>query len=129
MTKEKIIELAKKYVKEIAIADNDGIKNAFVVFRSMEGAARLIQAYNKSAISRCCTICCCCNAQSLIAYKRKLFHDNWLKVDEAVEPALINWENLGLTRKARCCRITFLTIISIILLILTTLGILYAKVQ
>ena len=50
-------------------------------------------------------------------------------MSEAVEPSLINWENLGLSAKARCFRISLLTVISFILLILTTLGILYAKVK
>lgn len=57
-----------------------------------------------------------------------MFHKKWLKVEEAVEPALINWENLGLSAKARCFRITFLTIVALILLLATTLGILWAKV-
>lgn len=118
----------KKYQELIDNEDQDGIKNAFVVFRSMEGAARLIQAYNKSRINLCCVrFCCCCVNKK--EYKRKLFIKKWLKVSQAVEPSLINWENLGLSRKARCCRITFATIVALILLFLTTIAILYAKVQ
>mmetsp|Transcript_24508 Transcript_24508/g.30560 ORF Transcript_24508/g.30560 Transcript_24508/m.30560 type:complete len:149 (+) Transcript_24508:2087-2533(+) len=110
--------------------DSEAIKNAFVVFRSMEGAARLHQAYTKGKLSlyctACCCFCCCCDKKT---YVRKLFHKKWLKVDEAVEPSLINWENLGLSAKARCLRISILTVISIILLLATTFGIVYAKVQ
>jgi len=58
-----------------------------------------------------------------------LFHGKWLKVEQAVEPSLINWENLGLSQTQRCCRISFATIVSVLLLCATTLGILYAKVQ
>ena len=110
--------------------DSEAIKNAFVVFRSMEGAARLIQAFNRSSISvactACCCYCCCCDKKT---YERKVFHKKWLKVEEAVEPALINWENLGLSAKARCFRISFLTLVALILLMATTLGILWAKVK
>lgn len=95
----------------------------------MEGAARLLNAYNKSKCSLCCTACCCFNKTSKQAYKKKLFHGDWLKVDEAVDPSLINWENLGLSRKARCVRITCLSFVAIILLVATTLAILYAKVK
>lgn len=95
----------------------------------MEGAARLIAAYNKPRISLCCTACCCCDTAEKRAYKRKLFHKKWLKVETAVDPGLINWENLGLSMKARCVRITLLTIVSLILLIVTTIGILFAKVK
>ena len=131
VTKDKIVEEAKKYISMVEEDKNnaDAIKNAFVVFRSQEGAARMIQAYNHSSLSVCCTSRSCCETASKRRYRKKLFHGNWLKVDEAVEPALINWENLGLSAKARCVRISFLTIVSILLLILTTFGILYAKVQ
>ena len=50
-------------------------------------------------------------------------------MEEAVEPSLINWENLGLSKQARCCRITFASIIALVLLLATTLFILYAKVK
>lgn len=89
----------------------------------------MIQAYNKSRISLCCLrncFGCCVNKKE---FKRKLFINKWLKVSQAVEPSLINWENLGLSRKARCCRISFATLIALILLFMTTVAILYAKVQ
>ena len=130
LQKAAILKEAKQYMEASKQEDSEAIKNAFVVFRSMEGAARLIQAYNRSAISVCCTACCCfCCCCDKKTYLRKLFHDRWLKVDEAVEPALINWENLGLSRNARCFRISILTLISLVLLFATTLGILYAKVK
>ena len=84
------------YVQVVQGEDNEQIKNAFVVFRSMDGAARLVQAYNESRVSRCCTSCCCCCVDKA-TYKRKLFHKKWLDVEKAVEPSLILWENLGLS--------------------------------
>jgi len=38
LTKDKIIVQAEKYVAMVKQVENDAIKNAFVVFRSMEGA-------------------------------------------------------------------------------------------
>ena len=56
--KNKIRMEANNY-KDITDADEQ-VKNAFVTFRSMEGAARLKSAYNHSRLSLCCTSCCCC---------------------------------------------------------------------
>ena len=89
----------------------------------------MIKAYNKSKLSVCCTACCCCEGAAKKDYRFKVFHKKWLQVDAAAEPDLINWENLGLSRKARCFRISLLSVISLLLLFLTTLGILYAKVK
>ena len=95
----------------------------------MEGAARLIKAYNVGRCTRWWTSCCsdCCVDKD--SYRKKLFHDKWLKVEPAVEPSLIIWENLGFTRKARCCRTTVASIISLLLLFATTLLILFVKVK
>jgi len=71
-------------------------------------------------------ICCCCVDKK--SYKEKLFHGRWLKVDQAIEPSLILWENLGVSRKNRCLRILGRIIISIILVIATTTFILYVKI-
>ena len=124
ITKEAILDEVKWYRD---LNDTNDVKNAFVVFRSMEGKERLIQAYTQSRVSLCCTACCCCCVDKK-TYKRKLFHGKWLKVEQAVEPSLIIWENLGFTAQARCCRITFATIISLLLLFATTLLILYVKI-
>jgi len=77
--KEVIIEETEKYRQLIENEDQDGIKNAFVVFRSMEGAARMIKAYSVSRSALCCMRYCCCCVNTK-AYKRKLFHKKWLKV-------------------------------------------------
>ena len=123
--KNKIRMEANKY-KDNADAEGE-VKNAFVTFRSMEGAARLKSAYNYSRMSVCCTRCCCCCVDKE-TYNRKLFHGQWLKVEQSVEPSLIIWENLGLSMKNRCLRTTGTALISLLLLLATTLLILYVKV-
>ena len=94
----------------------------------MEGAARLKSAYNHSRLSVCCTRCCCSCCVDKKTYRRKLFSGQWLKVEQSVEPSLIIWENLGLSLKNRCIRTTGAALISLILLLATTLLILYVKV-
>lgn len=42
LTKDSIMAEAEKYMEVIKQEDSEAIKNAFVVFRSMEGAARLV---------------------------------------------------------------------------------------
>lgn len=37
----------------------DQIKTAYVVFKSMEGARRAIEAYNVGSCNRLCMKCCC----------------------------------------------------------------------
>ena len=95
----------------------------------MEGPHRLIGAYNESRCRLCCIkySCDCCLDKK--DYKRKLFQGKFLKVERAVEPSLIIWENLGITKKRRCCRILFSSCVAFILLLLTTLLILYVKLQ
>ena len=43
LTIDAIMDEAEKYQ---ALIENNEVKSAFVVFRSMEGKARLLQAYN-----------------------------------------------------------------------------------
>lgn len=126
--KDAILKLARYYKELMSKEENDAVKNAFVVFRSMEGAARAIEAYNWSMYKRCCTSCCsgCCVDKK--TYKRKLFHNKWLQIERAQEPSLIIWENLGFTRGQRCFKICVGVFISILLLAATTAAILWAKI-
>lgn len=88
-----------KYVEEKqATKGQNLIKNAFVVFRSMEGVSRLIKAYEMSSFSLCCFkyCCCCCDISE---FNNKKFRGKYLKVDRAVEPSLIIWENLRISKR------------------------------
>ena len=123
-----IKEEAKTYrelSKEVLEGD---VKCAYVTFRSMEGAARFINAYQMRPLSRLILKLRCCFCFDTNQYNEKLFHGRWLFVSEAIDPALIMWENLGISQKARCCRILFKTIISAILVMMTTAFILYVKI-
>lgn len=76
------------------------VQNAYVVFRSMEGAARFTKAYDISYWSRCLlkSVCRCCSCKDKKEYQRKLFRGKYLSVKPAVEPSLIHWENIGITK-------------------------------
>ena len=95
--KKRIDEKARKY-RVLDLAKTDGtVKNAFITFRSMEGAARFKQAYNMNALERLwVTVCCCCTDKE--SFYRKLFHGRFLKVESAMEPSLIMWEHQGTTK-------------------------------
>lgn len=72
--KDRILRDATRYSQVVNNEKTDEIKNAFVTFRTMEGAARMIKAYNKSAVSLFCLARCssCCVDKK--SYRRKLFH-------------------------------------------------------
>lgn len=68
----------------------------FVIFRSMEGALRAKYAFGYSWITRgFYKIFYCCVPEKM--QKSKL-RDKLLKVEEAVEPDLLIWQNFGVTR-------------------------------
>ena len=76
----------------------------------MEGAARLLQAYE---MKKHCVMCC--------RHKvgEKMFEECWLQCDEAINPSLIMWQNLGYSKKERFFRIIFTSLISLVLIIIT----------
>lgn len=51
--------------------------------------------------------------------EHKLFEGLWLKVEIAVSPSLIMWENLGYSRTERFFRIIFTSLVSLVLIIIT----------
>lgn len=97
---EKIIDKLKKKIdmkarqyRVLDLSKTEGaVKNAFITFRSMEGAARFKQAYNMNKLQRLwVTVCCCCADKE--SFYRKLFHGRFLQVESAMEPSLIMWEH------------------------------------
>jgi len=87
--------------------------NAYVVFRSMEGRERMIQAYNYNRASRFCLARCCKSTHITDKY----FFGRWLEVTPGPEPSDILWENLGTSRRERAARITITFLLSLIFVI------------
>jgi hypothetical protein len=117
---EQIDKLGKIIDKNIAqynkykISHSDEAVVAYVMLRSMEGKARLLSAYKDNVVKRWCLTNCCCSGKR---YKTKMFLGDWLEVDNAVAPDIINWENLGSSTGGRCFRISLTTIFSAILIV------------
>ena len=99
------------------------IKNAFVVFKSMEGCERVLRAYKNKRLNTVFYGLCYCfiNKEK---YQKKLFHGKYLKIDKAIEPSLIMWENLGTTPFVRFLRFVGTSLVALLLLGLTVAGVL-----
>jgi len=124
----KIIEEIKNKVKEyvyLEIAGNEAeCKSAYVVFQSMEGRARFLRTYN---YNKCERSTCCRFLFGSKEYKKKLFEGRWLQVLPAPEPSLILWENLGIQKKMRNCRIFATSMASLIFVLAAITAIVYAR--
>lgn len=92
------------------------IKSAYIVFKSMEGAERCLQAYRYKYFKWLCFRLCICCFSDKINYDKKMFHNQWLQVDKAIEPSLIMWENLGYNKQERSFRIICTTLTAMLLL-------------
>lgn len=125
--KVSVMMLVRDYKNVDPSVTEGDIKSAYIVFKSMEGAERCLQAYRYHYMKWLCFRCCACCFK--VSYDNKMFHDNWLHVDKAIEPSLIMWENLGYNRQDRCKRIFCTTLIAILLLAVTVLFILLIRSQ
>ena len=123
--KVSVMMLVRDYKSVDPSVTEGEIKSAYVVFKSMEGAERCLQAYRYQYCKLLSFKCCKCCFR--INHGEKLFHNNWLRVDKAIEPSLIMWENLGYNRKKRGFRIFCTTLTAILLLFITASSILFLK--
>lgn len=64
-------------------------------------------------MKRTCLMCC------RKKMEHKLFEEEWLAADVAINPSLIKWENLGYSKKERFFRIIFTSLVSLVLIIVT----------
>ena len=112
--KEKNEERYQKFLEK----GKQSVVKAFVTFKSMEGKLRIMHMYNQNWITKCCR-------------KKKIQHlylDNkYLDIRAPTAPSLILWENLGVKRKERCIRISFVALVSFILMIITAVIIVYSR--
>ena len=109
-----INESSKKY--KILMQSQNFSKNypvsAFVIFRSMEGQARAIDAFK---IGCCDKVVRTCGIRGGTSGKssgwqpspEKRFKGKWLKVEKAVDPELLIWDNFGIG----CCSRFFRTLV------------------
>jgi hypothetical protein len=121
----KIVSLIDNYMNLDQTKYQD-FKNAYVVFRSMEGAARVKSAYSTYGCTRSVSKCCC-KAWWKKNTERKYFLGKWLKISEACDPSIIVWENLGYSNCSRYLRTALVVFISVILVFGTIIGIFYTR--
>lgn len=83
-----------------------------------------MQAYKYHYFKWLCFRCCECCFSDKKNYDKKMFHNRWLRVDKAIEPSLIMWENLGYNKRERCVRTLCTTLAAGLLLFITMMFIL-----
>jgi len=94
-------------------------KCAIVLFRSVEGFRRAEKAFSvpwyKKVIFKCI---------KQTRLKEIRFHSKFLRVNSAVEPDLVLWQNFGVSKKNRFVRVFLFVIFTFILLGICFFGIL-----
>jgi hypothetical protein len=122
-------DIAKQVEKYLALEDSNlDVANAYVVFRSMEGPARLLKGLDKSKCTRGCLRCfSCCSSKYKDNIHHKYFQNTWFKARKAVDPTMIIWQNLGYSECNRCVRTLIITLISGALVLGTLIAIYQSK--
>ena len=124
--RKSILEKAEKYKNSTF---NEEVVQAYIIFRSMEGAARFLEFYKVRGCCKNCLPWCCDSLRSqrrLAGYK--------IRVEKAVDPTLIIWENMGYSQVKRGCSVILTLIILPILSFLalstlTTLDVLTGSIE
>ena len=95
----------------------------------MEGTEAVINSYNVSWLERTCILKCFsrCYPNRAKELRKQHFFKKWLQVHEACDPENIQWKNLGTRARERRCRVGFIWIVAICLILLSLLGIVYMK--
>jgi len=109
---EKIVASINAYAELTGTGEHAEVKFAYVVFRSMEGKARLCEAYNYPyPWSRNSVWLACCGRKRGATEADKHLHESadgekshFLEVEEAPQPSLILWQNLGVTVREQWLR-------------------------
>mmetsp|Transcript_28134 Transcript_28134/g.42552 ORF Transcript_28134/g.42552 Transcript_28134/m.42552 type:complete len:292 (-) Transcript_28134:1600-2475(-) len=110
--------------------EDDNVKYAYVVFRSMKARDGATQLFNLSSFYRyfILTFCCSCFCKnSRESLKKRYFYDKWLKVDKACQPDEIKWENIGYSLSNRRCRRVLIHLVALLLVVVGLCGLLYTK--
>lgn len=106
--------------RQAEIGEQVGVNCVYVTFRSEEGAARLLRAYQMGTFKQNLLMCCFRNN-----IQNKLFYEHFLRVDKAIDPTLIMWQNLGYSKASRRFRTAFMWLVSVLLI----LGTMYVVMQ
>jgi hypothetical protein len=97
-------------------------KYAYVTFTDMEHVKIVQDAYTEDFSSSCkrkYTMCCSSNKDSRKEYEKKHFFKQWPTITVPCNPENINWENIGYSRKWRCCRISGVWLLAAFLVLIS----------
>ena len=124
LKKRNLIDIKLNVLKNSIDDNKSEVVNAYIMFRSMEGKERALNAFKDGFITRClCSIFCCkCNS-----YQRKKFHNKWLNVKTAPAPDIILWQNLKVGKCTRFLRIVTTSLVTILIVAITFAIVLMAK--
>jgi hypothetical protein len=107
------------------------IKYAYVTFRDMDHADRLLEAFNVQDSYRCLVnyCCCCCMRGEQRRVNEKYFHGRWLYATKASEPEGIHWANLGVGKTSRNFRSCIVQLFCLIVILGGLYGMVRFKVE
>jgi hypothetical protein len=93
----------------------------------MEGFARVSQAYHVSKTEKFFSKYC--NNSEKIELQKKSFKGKVLKVERAIDPSLILWQNYGYSTRNRCFRKILSVLIAFGMICLAVIALAYLKKQ
>eukprot|EP00347_Sterkiella_histriomuscorum_P019500 403341392 len=122
--RNRIIDIRLSVFKRFESTNQNKVVNAYVMFRSMEGKHRVLNAFKDGSITRFFKTYFCCKC---IHYNKKKFLGKWIKVKEAKAPDIILWENLKTGKCSRFWRILLIAIVTVIIIVAAFFIIIEAK--
>ena len=108
------------------------ISEVYVIFKTMEGCLRCIQAFEYGAASNPISrkLGSFCENRETAPDDDKLFNGQYmLSVEPGIEPSIINWQNLGIKSMNKFWRSLLTDIIAVILMGLSMLAVYKLKME
>ena len=82
----------------------------------MEGKKKIMEELEISAAKRCCIVYCgCCGNKDALSHK--YIGERWPVFEEAPDPSLIIWSNLGVTQCGRLVRSILVFLLSVLVVV------------
>ena len=116
-----MLEIKKKVEEYVEQKMDARFSRAYVMFRSMEGPARLLDRASQTRFQCCGEKCHGDN------YKGMNFEGTNLEIIRGPDPSMIIWENLGVSQTETWARRVFTCFVCLCLTGVTIYGILYFK--
>lgn len=99
------------------------IRDAHIIFKSMEGQKRALRAYDINIIVRAVVSHCFCLDNFF--KKKRLLNKGNITVVTTVDPEIILWENLGVHLHQKCCNWLLVMLVMLLIFIVNFWGQVY----